>query len=388
MTKDKFAAIVVFLFLLLTESCSTSLGQAPITPQPTKLVPTLVTSSAEDKENLDLCDFQFGTESTFSPCSDNESGCFPRKEEMSSGASPNIVWSNPYSCGVQEWSIQIIRDDPSYGNARKIIQKYIESSVLEFGLPFELQPNTRYQWIVSPSEYLWGVVPAATHHSSYFWTGPICEIYQLQPPDIFRPKNREEINFPLGIEIQVAHPGDCGAELYEYQISESPEFLPPYYKGVYGSSVPVIDSLGFELLDCTRFHWRIRGLSGDGQGPWSEPHTFFTNFSSLCSAGLALEEGFSEGYTLPQIPYAIPIRDVDCLRGISSGVADFAALSSNKLYEVHAINSLATQVKVYDSSLKGTCWTLAEMLDFGEGDLTLDPLSLVDRIPVEIAPSE
>lgn len=121
---------------------------------------------------------------------------------------------------------------------------------------------------------------------------PICPASDLVAPLLAAPTN-QEVNPVYGQEVitDVRYPdATCIPENIEryvgveptfggtnYIINPSPMNIPGGPGEFWGAG-----QLTTPLDDCTQYFWKARGLVGPTAGPFSEIHTFFTNYSGTC----------------------------------------------------------------------------------------------------------
>jgi hypothetical protein len=121
---------------------------------------------------------------------------------------------------------------------------------------------------------------------------PICAGADLLAPILISPTNGE-VNPVYGQEVitDLQYPdATCIPENFEkfvgvdpafsgtnYIINPGPVNVPADQGEFWGSG-----QLTVPLEDCTQYFWKARAIVGPSQGPFSEIHTFFTNFSGAC----------------------------------------------------------------------------------------------------------
>jgi hypothetical protein len=121
---------------------------------------------------------------------------------------------------------------------------------------------------------------------------PLCAAADLVAPMLISPANNE-VNPVYGEEaITEVHYPDaaCQPESFEKFIGPSPSLdgdnfiINPSPVNIFNSPDGFNGSgqLTTALEDCTQYYWKARALVGAAAGPFSEIHTFYTNYSGAC----------------------------------------------------------------------------------------------------------
>lgn len=121
---------------------------------------------------------------------------------------------------------------------------------------------------------------------------PICPAADLVAPVLISPAN-QEVNPVYGQEVitEIQYPdANCIPESFEKLVSIEPSFSGTNYIINPGPvNIPAdpgefwgSGQLTVPLDDCTQYFWKARAQVGPTSGPFSEIHTFFTNYSGSC----------------------------------------------------------------------------------------------------------
>lgn len=128
---------------------------------------------------------------------------------------------------------------------------------------------------------------------------PVCVEADLIAPVLLSPADNE-INPVYGQEVitEVQYPdADCQPGAFEKFIDPSPSFdgdaniVNPSPVNIFNAPAGFngAGQLTTALEDCTQYYWKARGLVGDTAGPFSEIHTFFTNYNYACAVPAVLK---------------------------------------------------------------------------------------------------
>ena len=380
--KVQFIVKIIFLAAFVLVACGPEATPTPVFVPPVDL--EILPDAQIDPDILGLlaCNFQTGANSSKAPCADNPGACSPSPNEVIAGLQPSFTWDNPYTCGFDYWELQVVRNDPSFpdNGINMELFKVLPNETLSYAMTEDLEPNTRYKWQIMPSEYMYGMVRSTTKHTAFFWTGPICTPFNLQKPVIFAPLDGAEFTGFWQINLKAAHPDDCGAEIYEYEMSENVDFSAPLIDGFYTSTLPLINGLGDSLDDCTRYYWRLRGLVGTDEGPWSNTRFFTTSFGGFCPSIFDLLLEIPEDWQYPDWPFLPAVQDLNCREGDSTSHRNIGTARMGEYYQILAVNRAYTHVRLLLPTINVRCWVfLGEMMPW-LGGLPINPEDLMNFV--------
>lgn len=386
--KTRFIVKISLLAAIVLAACGPEPTPTPvIQAEGLDILPEEVLNPG-DILGLLACNFQTGPTSHIAPCADNPGACSPQPDEVIVGLQPSFTWDDPYVCNFDYWELQVVRNDPSFYDygLQKALFKVLPRATLSYAISTDLQPNTRYKWQIMPSEYMYGVVRSLTKHTAFFWTGPICPPEELEKPSIFAPADGAEINGYWEINLKAAHPGDCGAEIYEYQMGKNVAFAGALVDGFYTSTLPLINGLGDPLDDCSRYYWHVRGLVGTDEGPWSTTRFFTTDFfGDECPTIYDFLPEIPEEFKWPVWPYLPAMVNMNCREGDSMAFRNIGTAFAGELYQILAVNPAATHVRLMLPAINVRCWVFLSGESPWLGALPLDPDELKFWVP-ELSP--
>gem|GEM_PF-1201303 len=178
---------------------------------------------------------------------------------------PVLSWSNPGSCNPEKYRIRLTTGpfftDDLGGEVSGATTSWTPST--------PLQPAAEYAWAVNP---LVGSTAGPVAGFSYFFTGPMCYPGTFVAPVLLQPANGAVVN-EYSPTLIWDYPDDCLPAGYAVHLSTDPSFSDMSLSG--GTGNPSTRwGPGHNLIDCTRYYWRVAPITGTTLGPFSETFTF------------------------------------------------------------------------------------------------------------------
>jgi hypothetical protein len=220
--------------------------------------------------------------------------------EIVSSLTPTFEWDYPTYCDPPGF---VIRLEPEFDLSGSPLQG-------GFGLTdswtpvVPLETATQYWWDVA------AISPPALGPSdkNTFFTGPECSFGDtLGPPELISPSNGTQIHEPYAwLHFTAGTSVGCIPDGYTVDLQTDPNFMGPSLLQTF--SFPATNVITEELDDCTEYFWRVAAIQDSIGSPWSQTGSFFTNVAGNCAISM-----------IPEIPYAMAIRDLACYLGPDPG---------------------------------------------------------------------
>jgi protein involved in ribonucleotide reduction/spore maturation protein SpmB len=260
-----------------------------------------------------------------------------------------------------------------------------------FSTSTNLQVATSQATLISLSygtEYFWQVRAFhANDTTSWSNAWSFTTLYQLTAaPLLISPANLA-VNVPV-VGTSLEWNSLAGAITYEYQIADNSSF-----SNATSGTTSLLNTPLSTLLNSTVYYWRVRGLNGSGNSPWSTVWSF-TTFGQLPAAPLLISpvdlavnipvtgSSLEWNSVASAINYEYQIADNSSFSNATSGTTSLlnttlSTLLNNTLYywRVRAINGLG-------NSPWSTVWTFTTVNQLPAAPLLISPADLAVNIPV------
>jgi hypothetical protein len=315
----------------------------------------------------------------------------PGNGELVKVLQPNFKWDNPFDCVVPGWELQVWRDDPFAQPVEEVLNMVLNPETLKYQMTTPLDKNTRYRWLIGPSDYFVGNVNQNHFGEAYFWTGPFCEFYQLLAPQVAGPENGSVYSYgSVFPTLDAKHPGGCSATEFEYQASLDPSFGGTLYQ--WGSfhintSLPNVSAFPGSIstatsnLNCKTMFWRLRVVHESGDGPWSDTFNFYINVNKDCATIYDFAPDLPLLIKFPDWPWVWPIQPLNCRVADEITSRNIGTAFPDQLYQVLALNPESTHLRISIPEISVRCFVPMSQVSMGFGRWPLNPLDLGKLVP-------
>lgn len=216
----------------------------------------------------------------------------------------------------------------------------------------------------------------------FFLSPDICSTEVLKAPEVRQPIDGAIVkeSFPI-LKLDYSDAG-CHPAAYEYQLSFDPELSGTmlvafqYQNSLFQDLIPLVSGQHKptdELADCVQYFWRVRAVNGDGEGPWTEVLSFYTDFAGQCA-----EPGDTSGF-----PVAIFYEETHCRSGDSTQYRSVIITQPSVVYRVVAVNPDSSHIKILDPQTNARCWVWVELVRLTVNQNVLPPNQLENFVPME-----
>ncbi len=196
--------------------------------------------------------------------------------------SPSLTWSYPdATCNPQGYAIDLstgpfFTDDLGGGTG---------NPSTSWGPGSPLQPGKEYAWGVQAIN---GTTLGPYAGSSYFFTGPMCDVDVFAVPTLLQPANGAVVTV-LDPSLIWEYPYPCLVPLgYRVDLSTDVTFADTSLSG--GTGNPSTRwGPGEPLADCTVYFWKIAATNGEMLGPASGIFSFSTDLTGTCPTPTPVE---------------------------------------------------------------------------------------------------
>jgi len=189
---------------------------------------------------------------------------------------PVIQWFYPENCEPESYRLEIAMNGNF--NATSTIVDEVEGDEVPWTLTDLLFPATVYQWHVAAQN---DTFTGPFSPSPWFWTGPICDPSDLNPPMLVDPG--------YGVTIQDDSPelawtssnNDCLPEGYHFEVASDYQFMNIAISGDGPGPGTSFETAVPFLNDCGLYYWWVAAQVG---GVLSDHNIsyFYTDFDGLC----------------------------------------------------------------------------------------------------------
>ncbi len=176
-------------------------------------------------------------------------------------------WNNPLAayCSQNgyEFTLEYVADYDSGNVYTGVFQAGTQfgMGVLNYTLPFGLQPNAHYVWSIRFANTQNGDLQDFAY--LHFRTGPECVSSQLQVPLFHDPVYKTYANTAYTLYLDYPE-GDCAPLAFEYQASGNPDMTAPFYNIFRGDEsgvgiTPFSNEGPLQTVDPDQcYYWRAR----------------------------------------------------------------------------------------------------------------------------------
>lgn len=202
---------------------------------------------------------------------------YPGAYEIVPSPIPELEWSFPGSCTVENFQVQISRMH-DFGDEVRVGDR---GSSTSWRLT-DLMPHTQYWWkvVVEDDEGNQGEFSSPRS----FFTGPECTpLVGLVAPELLSPIGGVEISENYARLRYTPGKGGCIPDGYYINLNTDAAFLLPNLLGDGEFFLPATTFITDPFLeDCTLYYWKVAQIQGGVRGPESDPEWFYTNISGTC----------------------------------------------------------------------------------------------------------
>ena len=202
---------------------------------------------------------------------------FSPSGELVASLQPTFQWFYSEPCGPDSFTLEIAPEGDF--NDPGLITEQTNGFQTTWTLTQTLQPSSLYQWRV------YGVRSGSSGPISpapWFWTGPICDASIPEIPELVDPILGEVVA-DASPPLDWSFPDiGCLPEGYQFQVSEQPDFQTTGLSGTGQGPWTNFETNVDFLQDCTDYFWRVAVLNNLVPGEYSHVETFSTDFQGTC----------------------------------------------------------------------------------------------------------
>jgi hypothetical protein len=277
----------------------------------------------------------------------------PPHLSMTDSLRPVLTWDYPPGyCLSQEYIINLFTNSTNGTIAASPFGGTTGSQVRTWSPSVDLTPGMAYLWSVASKN---GTLIGPYSDAWQFFVGPVCGVDDLISPTPVSPGPDSPMTGSEPTFIWNYPAADCAPEGYRLQVSELPDFA-ALAVDMRDTNPFMAWTPGVPLQACTDHFWRVAGISGPDDGPWSPVAEFTVNATGPCPCG-------PDELAQPEADWPAPYEIVPTLLPILRW--DFPGTCEVGGYAVH----LSPTFDMSDTSLFGgtgtpsTSWAPGESLE-------------------------
>jgi hypothetical protein len=250
---------------------------------------------------------------------------------------PVLSWDYPEGfCLPQEFIINLSTNATNGTIAASPFGGPTGSNARSWSPSADLTPGVAYIWSVASKN---GTLIGPYSFPWQFVAGPACGTASLVAPDAVAPPNDSTVMVADPTYVWSYPDVGCAPAGYHLQVSELADFS-SLAVNVRDEDPTMAWATGVALDDCTDYYWRVAGINGVDDGPWSTAPQFTVNLSSSC---LCTPPELAQPLPVWPAPYAIVPDLIPVLDWTFPGTCEVGG------FAVH----LSTMFDMSDTSLFG-----------------------------------